>query len=151
MASLPLVQCISWHARGGCMSRPFTRRGVLRAAGLLGAGPLGVEARTNSAERKDVVLRLRQEAALAEYRKPIAPQVSNGDETAFPRWIAAFGKGLPHDQNGEVEPGVYETLLHALATGRHADFENISRGSGRKLANPQAAFASHLEGGRTQP
>jgi membrane-associated phospholipid phosphatase len=54
---------------------------------------------------------------------------------------------MPHTQEGEVEPGKYETLLRALATGRHEDFEAVARGSGRKLVNPQGAFAFSLEGG----
>jgi hypothetical protein len=98
-------------------------------------------------DRKRAALEVRQATALAQSSQPLTPQLANGDETAFPRWIAAFTKGLPHTQLGEVEPGSYETLLAALSTGTHADFEHIARGSGRRLVSPQAAFAFHLEGG----
>ncbi|HUJ71523.1 MAG TPA: phosphoesterase, partial [Verrucomicrobiae bacterium] len=73
-------------------------------------------------------------------------QVSNGDETHLPGYIGCFAKGLPHDQFGEVEADAYKSLLFALSTGHHADFENILRGSGMKLVNPEAAFTFELEG-----
>jgi hypothetical protein len=45
-----------------------------------------------------------------------------------------------------VEQGTYETLLHALSTGKQVDFENLDRGSGSKFVNPLAAFAFQMEG-----
>src|SRR5207253_9603448 len=53
----------------------------------------------------------------------------------------------PTTQFGEVEPGKYATLLAAIQSGKHADFEAIARGSGRRLTDPQAAYAFSLEGG----
>ena len=73
--------------------------------------------------------------------------VSNGDENNLPNRIACFAKGLPQNQFGEVESGAYDALLVAVKSGKHADFERIPRGGGRKLNNPQAAFTFHLEGG----
>jgi hypothetical protein len=70
----------------------------------------------------------------------------NGDETSLAAYIGSFTKGLPHTQLGEVQPGTYETLLHALATGSQADFENLDRGSGSKFINPLAAYAFQMEG-----
>lgn len=64
----------------------------------------------------------------------------------MPACIGSFTKGLPHTQLGEVEPGVYQTLLHALSTGKQVDFEAIDRGSGMRLVNPQAAFTFQMEG-----
>lgn len=75
------------------------------------------------------------------------PQVGNGDESVVPRWSASFTKGLPTTQLGEVEPGAYETLVRAIESGKHADFERAARGSGRRLTNPQAGYAFCLEGG----
>jgi hypothetical protein len=97
-------------------------------------------------QRRQAALRVRQEAALAQSLKPIAQHLSNGDETAFPGYIASFTKGLPHTQVGEVQPGTYETLLRALSTGQQADFEALDRGSGMKFVNPLAAFAFQMEG-----
>ncbi len=51
---------------------------------------------------------------------------------------------------GEPEPGAYETLLQAVRTGKSSDFDAIARGSGRRLTNPQAAYAYCLEGGDPQ-
>jgi hypothetical protein len=97
-------------------------------------------------DRRRAALEVRQTAALVQSSQPIIPGIANGDETAFPRWSASFTKGLPTTQLGEVEQGAYETLLRAIESGKHADFENIARGSGRRLTDPQAAYAYCLEG-----
>lgn len=55
-------------------------------------------------------------------------------------------KGLPHNERGEVELPAYNTFLKALATGRPADFEAVPLGGRAKFANPQAAYASAVEG-----
>ncbi len=73
--------------------------------------------------------------------------IANSDETAFSNWIACYSKGLPQNQFGEVVPAAYRALLAAMQSGKYADFERIPLGAGRKLLNPQAAFAFHLEGG----
>ena len=115
------------------MSAVFSRRSLFRAAG--GAAAFVVRAgRTeivaNPDGRTGTALKVRMDAATAQAGQATLPQSSNGDETALPRWSACFTKGLPITQLGEVEPGTYETLLQALQTGKHADFEAIARGSG---------------------
>ena len=133
--------------------RQLSRRNLFRAASLLAAGGGAAHGRTrfaakaDSISRGDAAMMLRQDAASEQHDQPFAPQVSNGDEAAFPRYSTAFTKGLPHDQNGEVDGAAYETLLQAISSGKHADFERISRGSGRRFVSPQAAYAFHLEGG----
>lgn len=102
--------------------------------------PIGLNPRSQTA------FLIRQEAALFECNQPATMSVANGDETALPNYIASFTKGLPHTQLGEVEPGTYETLLHAFSTGKQSDFESLDRGSGMKLVNPLAAFAYQMEG-----
>ncbi len=89
---------------------------------------------------------VRVDAAVAEAGQTTAAHPANGDETSLPAYIGSFTKGLPHTQLGEVQPGTYETLLHALSTGSQADFENIARGSGAKFINPLGAFAYQMEG-----
>jgi hypothetical protein len=71
---------------------------------------------------------------------------ANTDESQIPNFAACFSKGLPHNQLNEVQPAAYQSLLAAIKSGKHADFERIPRGGGRKLNNPQSAFAFHLEG-----
>jgi len=73
--------------------------------------------------------------------------VANGDEESIPNHILCFAKGLPQNQFGEVEPTAYAKLLKAIRSGKHAEFEDIPRGGGRRLSNPQAAFTFHFEGG----
>jgi hypothetical protein len=90
---------------------------------------------------------LRQRAALAQSRRPLASMKSNGEEDSLPSRIACYAKGLPQNQYGEVDPKAYDALLMAMRSGKFADFERIPRAGGRKLSNPQSAFTFHLEGG----
>lgn len=133
------------------MSQPLTRRSFVGLLGLAAFAPAAGQADLAGGQtpevRRQAALDLRENAAVTESNHPLPLHVTNGDETAFPRWIAAFTKGLPKTQLGEVEPGAYETLLAALASGKHADFERVSRGSGVRLADPEAGFAYQLEGG----
>jgi hypothetical protein len=96
-------------------------------------------------QRQKAARYIRDNAAMAESVRPIAPHPANGDETAFPTYIASFSKGLPHSQLGEVVPAAYQTLLHALSIGKQSDFESLDRGSGTKLVNPQGAYAITME------
>jgi hypothetical protein len=145
------------------MSIPISRRGLLRAAGTaatfgIKVGGAGVPSnsqhqppiRTFRDDRTNAAFRLRMDAATAQAGQAPLPQSSNGDETALPRWIGCYTKGFPTTQLGEVLPGAYETLLQALHTGTPADFAAIARGSGRRLTDPQAAYAFCLEGGDPQ-
>ncbi|MCE7980691.1 MAG: phosphatase PAP2 family protein [Caldilinea sp. CFX5] len=72
---------------------------------------------------------------------------TNGDEARHPNFIACYSKALPHNALGEVEPAAYQALVDAM-TGKSA-CEAIPIGGPVKLANPQAAFAFHLEGMET--
>jgi hypothetical protein len=112
-------------------------RSIAQAAGP--GSPLGQD-------RGQAASEIRLAATQTQAAQSIARRVANGDETGLARWISAFAKGMPHTQLGEVEPGAYETLLLALNSGKHSDFEAISRGSGRRLVSPQAAYAFCLEG-----
>jgi hypothetical protein len=53
---------------------------------------------------------------------------------------------LPQNRFGEVEPAAYQSLLTAISSGKHSDFERIPKGAARKLSNPEAMYAFHLEG-----
>ena len=65
----------------------------------------------------------------------------------MPNRAACYTKGLPRTQFGEVDAAAYDAMLDAIKSQRHDDFERIPRAAGRKLVDPQAAFAFHLEGG----
>src|SRR5215831_13334438 len=131
------------------MSQPFNRRkffgGALAVAPLARGLRLPFEESLNP--RIDAALKLRERVALQQSKRPVASMTANSDETSLPDWIACFTKGLPHNRIGEVEPAAYAALLAAIKSGKHADFERVPRGGGRKLNNPQAAFSFHLEGG----
>ena len=125
--------------------KPENRRAFLGQLAWL-AGASTATATTSSDPRQQAALEIRRSAAVEESLQAVAAHVSNGDETSLPAYIGSFTKGLPHTQLGEVEPEAYETLLHALSTGKQSDFEGLDRGSGSKFVNPQAAFAFQLEG-----
>jgi hypothetical protein len=140
--------------------RTFTRRGFLagtlatvplaRCLGALVPDALTPEAAKESGTqnlRIQAAFELRKKAALRQSERPMAAMIANGDEVAVPSRIACFAKGLPQNQFGEVDPAAYNSLLSALKSGKHSDFERIPRGGGRKLNNPQSAFTFHLEGG----
>jgi hypothetical protein len=120
----------------------FVAAGAARAEKALDRRPFG----PHLDPRQLAALQVRENAAVVQSRQPVASHTSNGDETSLPAYVANFTKGLPHTQLGEVEPGAYETLLHALSTGKQADFESVDRGSGMKFVDPQAAFAFQMEG-----
>ncbi|MEU4741527.1 vanadium-dependent haloperoxidase [Actinosynnema sp. NPDC023658] len=96
-------------------------------------------------ERRTEARLSRLASADALDRQPWPEHVNNGEEGDYP-YVANYGKGLPHDEVGEVRPDAYNTMLRALATGRPEDFERIPLGRGTKFINPQAGLAFDLEG-----
>jgi len=127
-----------------------TRRNIL--AGALLAIPFshylsGLDPEPKSDERAESALQLRQRRAQAQSNVPADVSTPNTDEIKIPNWTACFTKGLPQNRFGEVEPSAYRSLLAAVGSGMHNDFEKIPKGVGRKLNNPEAAFTFHLEGG----
>ncbi len=85
-------------------------------------------------------------AAKPRSNQPSLAFPTNGDEETYPNKIASYTKGLPHNERGEVELPAYTAFLKALTTGKHADFEAVPLGGRVKFANPQAAYASTVEG-----
>jgi len=95
-------------------------------------------------QRDTLQLRLRR--AHANYKLPLAPVQSNGDEARYANKIGTDTRGLPHDERGEVDLGAFELYLHALETQDPADFERIPLGGTRKLANTLGSVALSLTG-----
>lgn len=94
--------------------------------------------------RKAFVARIR--AAQEEYSVDIPPQPNNGDEARYPDKISVGTKGLKHDPEGHVDPVSYASLLKALKSGKHEDFEDIILGGTTKLADPEGPLTTALEG-----
>jgi len=116
--------------------------------------------------RRTLARKIREEAAEIAFLRPHAEHLTNGEEVAYPNFIANHTKGLPHNDLGEVEPAAYRALLKALCSGKSEDFENIPRGCDgtpapqlpqecqpsrseigcRRFVNPQAGLTFELEG-----
>ena len=83
---------------------------------------------------------------------PFLEMPDNGDGQRFSDYSALHSKALEHDALGIPNSSSYQSLLHALQTGRFADFENIlvgSPGGGgpvSQLNGPQGCLAFDLEG-----
>lgn len=104
------------------------------------------------ADRRKEARDIREKAIALSEAKPLPAYLCNGEEGEYTQShgfpLANFSKGLPHNEQGEVDANAYAKLLAALHSGRHADFEQIPLGTlqGRKLTNPQAGLAFDLEG-----
>jgi hypothetical protein len=133
------------------MFRPLNRRQLF--AGALAAWPVPkllhalTPLTSETSTRRQLALELRKTAAASQSQRQRASMKSNGDEVSLPLRIGCFTKGLPQNRYGEADDAAYQTLLTAMTSGRFSDFERIPRGGGRRLSNPQSAFAFHLEGG----
>jgi len=128
-------------------------------AGLVGLEPLVKGGSTASADfvpfpdtsgpgtgRREQSYQVRVDAAEYNRELPVPTHPTNGDEDRYPTKIGSYTKALPHNDFGEVNLNAYGTLLHALSTGRPADFNAIQLGGGRHLVNPQSGLAFDLEG-----
>ena len=101
----------------------------------------------NRGKRRLGSYRLRIKSARAHFSDSLVNQRTNGDEGIYSGdYRASFTKALPHDTLGEVDSYAYQSLLTALASGEHNDFENVPLGGVRKLANPQAAYKFEMVG-----
>ena len=90
---------------------------------------------------------LRVQTATFQGKRPLASMRSNDDERSLPLRIGCFSKGLPQNQFGEVQPAAYNALLAALKSETFEAFEKLPRSGGRRLSNPQCAYAFSSEGG----
>lgn len=130
------------------------------AGGVGGAGPLAAQPESipgipgipgdakpkPRSARRDRMYQIRTDAARFNRDMPEVAHPANGDEARYSNRLGNFSKGLDHNAFGEVDPGSYEDLLHAVSTGDPDDFEAIPKGGGRRFINPQAGLAFDLEG-----
>jgi hypothetical protein len=126
--------------------RSFLRNAVALAGGSSAHGAVRRGPLLFDSSRAKAAFDIRQSAALFQGKQPEASHPTNGDETSLPAYIGSFCKGLPHAQNGEVEPAAYQSLLEGLSAGTVSALESIDRGSGMKFIDPLAALAFQMEG-----
>lgn len=88
----------------------------------------------------------RVKAAELEYDLDIPPHPNNGDEARYANKIGTSTKGLKHDAEGHVDPDSYASLLKALKSRKHQDFEKVILGGTAKLADPQGPLTTSLVG-----
>ena len=100
----------------------------------------------NGNQRSAEAMQIRTAASRTWLQDFVGTQQTNGDEGRYDDYRASFTKALPHNSIGEVETPEYEKLLTALESRRNADFESITLGGARKLANPQAAYKFEMVG-----
>jgi hypothetical protein len=76
----------------------------------------------------------------------------NGDIRQFTDYSGNWSKCLQHDALGIPNRAAYQSLLYALTTGRHSDFENMlvgnpgGTGFTSTMNGPEGAFSFDLEG-----
>jgi hypothetical protein len=90
--------------------------------------------------------RIRLEAAANQRKRSAVRHQTNGDEARYERKLGSFGKGLPHNALGEVDPAAFAALTEAMRSGKPADFEALPVRGPIKLRNPQAGLAFDLQG-----
>jgi hypothetical protein len=102
--------------------------------------------RLTGAARADESREIRIKAANHDRAVPIPHHPTSGDENRYADQSGTYTKGLPHDTFGRVDLSAFATLVTALNTGEHEDFEKIIVGGARTLNCPQGGFAFDLEG-----
>jgi hypothetical protein len=74
---------------------------------------------------------------------------TNPDDDLYADKRGSYSKGLPHNADGTVVLGAYNSLVNALTNGEGnaALFDTIPLGGTRKLTSPQSGYAYEMEGG----
>lgn len=95
--------------------------------------------------------RVRRRALVLARERPLPEHTNNGDETTYPNFIGNYHKGLPHTQDGLVDPSAYAAFRSALNSGNTANFANVPRGCAdaaqqRPFVDPQSGLSYTLSG-----
>ena len=123
--------------------------GAIALEPLLGTDHSAAHAQDNGltgAARADEAREIRIKAANRERAVPIPHHPTSGDQNRYADQSGTYTKGLPHDTFGRVDLNAFATLVTALNSGDHEDFEKIIMGGTRTLNCPQGGFAFDLEG-----
>jgi hypothetical protein len=105
----------------------------------------------NSAARAAASYNYRAGTAQSDYVN-IGQLPDNGDAERFSDFSGSWSKCLPHPHLGIVSPQAWQSMTHALQTGRFQDFQNIIVGNPDgpgftgTLNGPMCALAFDLEG-----
>ncbi|HEY8225616.1 MAG TPA: vanadium-dependent haloperoxidase [Pyrinomonadaceae bacterium] len=104
----------------------------------------------NSSTRANASFNYRKGMAQAE-KINVGGQADNGDAARFTDFSCSHSKALLHDGLGVPNLAAMLSLKNALASGNHADFENIvvgtpAGGGNSKLNCPQGSLAFDLQG-----
>src|SRR6266403_1992409 len=114
--------------------------GAIALEPLLGTDHSGAQAQEKGltgAARANESRQIRVKAANYERAVPIPQHPTSGDENRYADQSGTYTKGLPHDTFGRVDSNAFATLVTALNTGDHEDFEKIIMGGTRTLNCPQ--------------
>jgi len=90
--------------------------------------------------------RLRVENARRARDIGVPAHPNNGDDERYDNRIGSDTRGLPHNEQGEVDLAAYDKLLYALSTQKPADFEEVPLGGTRKLAGLLGTLALSTSG-----
>ncbi len=128
--------------------------GLSIAPSIAGLGEEALAAGSTSVtgkKRRAHAVKLRKKIASKNLTIPVGNLEGNGDEELYPDRIANYTKGMPHDENGIVDPAAYDLFLKAVKTGKPEDWEAIPQGwlfpsERRRFVNPQCGIAFDLEG-----
>src|ERR1700738_611199 len=142
-------------SRRKCRGNVSTAAVVAMSSGAIALEPLlgsdhssarAEEKGLTGAARADEAREIRVKAANRERAVPIPHHPTSGDENRYADQSGTYTKGLPHDTFGRVDLNAFATLVTALNSGDHEDFEKILMGGTRTLNCPQGGFAFDLEG-----
>jgi hypothetical protein len=123
--------------------------GAIALEPLLGTDHSAAHAQENGltgAARADEAREIRVKTANRERAVPIPHHPTSGDQNRYADQSGTYTKGLPRDAFGRVDLNAFATLVTALNSGDHEDFEKIIMGGTRTLNGPQGGFAFDLEG-----
>ena len=102
-----------------------------------------------STRRQRAVQRRREAIRETLQRRPQFEQPVSQDESKYNsavNYFASYSKGLPHDENGEVDPDAFEALRSALTSEDGGNFGEIPQAGVRPLTNPEAAISYNTRG-----
>ncbi|ESS03046.1 MAG: hypothetical protein A07HR67_02555 [uncultured archaeon A07HR67] len=109
----------------------------------------GGQGQSSDNRRQRAAQRRREAIREALQRRPLVEQPVNSDESTYNNavnYFASYSKGLPHDENGEVDTDAYEALQSALASENGGSFGDVPQAGVRPLTNPEAAISYNTMG-----